>query len=470
MIVFVMMTLIFFSEEAYSQAPAPGPYYFVTDDVGGNPQFYWGDPFSGTYAGILTVENYNLLATVVGDNPLSLLGSGQTLVPPQVFSFPGGSVTLQPFAYTVSGSNKKRNLPLGLALRNFLNDPLNGAKFDLSLPFSNHNVALSNQSAHLRIDNRPNAVHTSVDFDLTGNSNQGFSVLAAREGIVIGNSGGAFVIKHAASNGKEFLSIYQHLDPASKAHWTLNSPIARGALIGRVDDRDAQGNPKYAHLHFAVAVKGPARFNCKGPRQGPPLSTNCVVVVPEMWYLIDPFGVYDYRRNSGSTTLYNYLPNNTLSFNVRGIMNAYVFRTNPPVFSIFPGELAVGQTVRMNISAQEPYNLTGIYFRDGQKFQFTTASPEWNNGGTETNCDGYSSLNPFDLTRRHNDYNMMALVGEIFQQNNNSSYTGTYFKIGCGPKTYTAPRNGYLVVFANDVLVAYGDNSRVVTLMVTRTQ
>jgi hypothetical protein len=456
----ISLCLILSSFVCESQTPATGPYYFVTDNVSGNPQFYNGDPGSGTYAGIFTMENYNVLATVLGDVASTLLRTGQTLVPTHSFTFNGTTVALQPFAYTVSGSSKKFNLPIGTNLKNFLNDPLNGAKFDLTLPFTNRSVALSNQSAHLRIDNTAGGVHTSVDFDLTGNTNQGFDVVAARDGIVLANSvtGGAIVLKHTASNGQEFLTIYQHLEPGSKDHWTVNSAISRGQKIGRVDDRDASGNPKYAHLHFAIAVSGPSK-------------TVNGVTIPKLWYLIDPFGVYDYRRNSSSSTDYNYLPNNTLASKVQGRRNAYSWQTDPPENS-FPvsGELEIGESKSFNISANKAYNFTGIYMRTGQTFSFTTASPGWNNGSTETDCNGYAG-SILDAARRHPDLNVMALTGELFNENNNTlSYNGHYFRIGCGPRTHTVTKSGFFVAFANDMAIAYGDNSRVVTLTIKRTQ
>jgi hypothetical protein len=172
------------------------------------------------------------------------------------------------------------------------------------------------------------------------------------------------------------------------------------------------------------------------------------------------------RRNRFNNSTYNYLPDNTLSSNVRGVIRAYVFRTNPPVFSVFPGELGVGQSVTVNISANNTHNLTGIFMRNSQTFRFTTASPEWNNGSRETNCNGY----PGSILDRHGDINEMALTGELFEQNNSSRYTGHYFRIGFGTRTHTVTKTGFLICFANDIITAYGDNSRVVRLTVTRTQ
>lgn len=435
-------------------AQTAGPYYFVSDNVNGNAQFYGN---RDSYSGITVIEGYNLLAAVLGDVPQP--ASGQTLVPAHSFDFGSGTISLQPFAYTLSGSSKKYNLPAGPNLKNFLNDPLSGGKFDLTLPFWDENVALSDRSALMREQNDVGTWHTSIDFDMNGNTTLGFDVIAAADGVVEKNSdnSGIYVIKHTSSGGKQFLTIYQHLLASSKNSLVPGDPIKRGAYIGKVREmKDADGNPGYSHLHFTVAVRGPQR-------------TIGTVTVPELWYLVDPFGVFDYRRNSGSTTLYNYLPHNTLSFMVRPVIHKYMFRTNPPAGSLRKkGEMEIGESKTVTVSASNPYDLTGIYMRSGQTFQFTTESPGWNNGDRETDCDGYPGT-MLDALRRHPDLNMMVLTGELFKENNSNNYTGHYFRIGCGPRTHKVTKSGYLVCFANDILAAYSDNSRVVTLTVKRT-
>lgn len=153
----------------------------------------------------------------------------------------------------------------------------------------------------------------------------------------------------------------------------------------------------------------------------------------------------------------------------QGINSMYPVEQSCTTLTVLaPGELAVGESKTTTISANKTHDLTGIYMRSGQKFQFTTSSPAWKNGNTSTDCDGYDG-NILDVARRHPDLKMMVLTGEIFAQNNSNNYTGTYFKIGCG-RTLTATKTGFLVCFANDNILAYGDNSGVVTLTVKRTQ
>jgi murein DD-endopeptidase MepM/ murein hydrolase activator NlpD len=241
------------------------------------------------------------------------------LVQTEPFNFGSGTLQLQPFVYTRSGSAKKYNLRIGRNLSRFLSDPLDGAKFDLTLPFRNPRVALSDKSALLRIGGNASTWHTAVDLDITGNTKRGFEVLAPADGIVEGNANSTtMALKHRATNGQEFLTLWSHIDRASKSHLHVGDRVTRGQVIGRIPDVPSN---EYKHLHVAIAVKGPARV-ING------------LSVPELWYLIDPFGVYDYRRNKGSATNYNYLPNNTLEKPVRGIRHAYVWRTNPPIGSL----------------------------------------------------------------------------------------------------------------------------------------
>lgn len=328
----------------YNPNPAPGPYYFVSDQCGNDQcsaagQFYWrtnhdkitgaevgtGEVYGGLPNVVQTVANFNLLATLLGDDPASLLHSGQTLVAPA--TFPAlGNPQVQPFAFTVSGSTKKFNLPLGPMLKGVLDDPLAGAKFDLTLPFTDPNVALSNHSALIRGGTNSGVWHVAVDFDHnthSGDTAGQFDVVAAADGTVVGASADStsVVLQHTASNGEQFFTIYQHLIPASKPNLPINGSVARGQRLGKIDLITSEDGSTYAHLHFALAINGPG--GTVGGKS-----------VPARPYLIDPFGVYDYRRNSGSTTAYNYLPNNTLNAKTHGIIHAYAWRTDPPIGSL----------------------------------------------------------------------------------------------------------------------------------------
>lgn len=101
--------------------------------------------------------------------------------------------------------------------------------------------------------------------------------------------------------------------------------MKRGDLLGKLKAERTSSGGLYAHLHFAVAVKGPAaKINGQN--------------IPELWYLIDPFGVQDYRRNLNSSTAYNYLPNNRMDRPVRGRKHVYVFTHDPPLLALLKEE------------------------------------------------------------------------------------------------------------------------------------
>ncbi len=135
-------------------------------------------------------------------------------------------------------------------------------------------------------------------------------------------------------------------------------------------------------------------------------------------------------------------------------------------------ELAIGASKTIDVEANDPFVHTGIHVQAGQKFKFTTSTANsWKNGFKYTDCNGYDGIPVID-SPRHNDLKMMRLVGEFFSaKNNDSSSMDSHFDIGCGSTTpKTMAKTGYIVVFANDNSLLYGDNSLDVTLTITRTQ
>lgn len=129
--------------------------------------------------------------------------------------------------------------------------------------------------------------------------------------------------------------------------------------------------------------------------------------------------------------------------------------------------LTVGETVTRNIYAGNAYNYTNLLMIAGERYKFTVpVSDKWRNGNSETNANGYQK-GFLDFPRQPGQ-RMMKLVGEIFSDNgNNLSYTGTFFGIGAS-KTWDVSRTGFLVGHANDNLIAYGDNSGMVTVSIKR--
>ena len=130
-------------------------------------------------------------------------------------------------------------------------------------------------------------------------------------------------------------------------------------------------------------------------------------------------------------------------------------------------KLGVNESKSFVIKAGEAYNHTTLFMSAGEQYEFSVGGTDhWKNGSTETTANGYQP-GLLDGARRQGSYNMMTLVGEIFRDLNNTSYTGTHFKIGTS-RTYTAAVSGYLMCHANDVLIGYGDNTGLVTMTVKR--
>jgi hypothetical protein len=134
--------------------------------------------------------------------------------------------------------------------------------------------------------------------------------------------------------------------------------------------------------------------------------------------------------------------------------------------------LSVGETRTFNVIAKTVYNFPDIYVYAGEKYSFS-ATGTWVNcngcitGSTSTSAQGYTATLA-DAAKRRGEYNMMALVGELYDKNNDGlSFNGTHFLVGKSA-TYSPTKNGYFGFFANDGLTFYGDNSGSVTVTVTR--
>jgi hypothetical protein len=90
-----------------------------------------------------------------------------------------------------------------------------------------------------------------------------------------------------------------------------------------------------------------------------------------------------------------------------------------------PKSLMLQETRTATVEANQPYNFTRIRIEAGRSYQFTVASPAWNDGAR--------------------------------------------FLIGLG-RSWVATQSGYLVAYANDCMPCYENHSRVITLTVKRTQ
>ncbi len=272
--------------------------YFAHLPPDGSPAIYWRRV--GLFAGLPFHYNFNLLARAVGDDPSTHLPAWADLVPPQDYDFGEGTVRIQPFAFTPQGGNIHRpeTLPVSPNLNRFLNDPLLGERMDLSLPFYDPEIRLGPSGGGWftkEVDEV--AFHGGTDFNKRPRAV--FDFCAAAEGKIMardaenGKHGGSLVLSHSTPEGKEFRTVYQHIDVTSiPSQLILGANIRRGQYLGRTSD------VSIIHLHFGVAVQAPST-RLSG------------VTVPALWYFMDPWGVYDYYEHdtrSNST----YLPPESL--------------------------------------------------------------------------------------------------------------------------------------------------------------
>lgn len=132
-------------------------------------------------------------------------------------------------------------------------------------------------------------------------------------------------------------------------------------------------------------------------------------------------------------------------------------------------ELGIGESRTFDVYAARPWNFPSIFVRENQRFSFSVSSPEWNNGLRETTAAGYP-IGFGDMPRVENR-NMMALIGQTCHINKDEStcFTNTKFLVGSGRDSWTASSPSFLVFYANDNMMFYGDNSRKVVVTVTRT-
>ncbi len=132
-----------------------------------------------------------------------------------------------------------------------------------------------------------------------------------------------------------------------------------------------------------------------------------------------------------------------------------------------PEDWAVGESKTVRIQANRRYNYTHIMLDADHTYRFH-ATGSWYNVNRRTDADGYPQTPVIDQPRQ-SDYNMMELVGEIFSRNHPTAYTNRHFGIGQN-RTYSPPRDGFLVCHANDNALFYSDNRGTVTLRITRTR
>src|SRR4030095_3642074 len=331
--------------------------YFVHRPPDGSPAVFWRD--AGSFVGELFHYNLNLLAHAVGDTPVQL---PQTeLVASQDYDFGGPQpVRVQPFAFTLRAApgGPPTALPIGSGLRRFLDDPLEGERMDLSLPFYDEQIKLGPAGGGwFRKNNDDSAFHGGTDFDTSPRAV--FDVCAAADGKVLaraGSKGGAgapIVLSHFTRSGKEFRTIYQHLDiTSSPPEIRKRADVRRGQFLGRTIGKPPADAGHVIELHFGVAA------------QGPRVTLN--VDVPELWYFIDPWGVYDYYEHDDNTNT-NYLPPERepgiFQSLIAGAVHTVQWRTQPLFKTIPIARMTEGYTelVQVQVRARRGENFGGTF-------------------------------------------------------------------------------------------------------------
>ena len=442
----------------YSQEPPQGPYYFVTAKFNNLPQLYGENKLtSGGFN-----ENMNILALLLGDKPEDLLKTGQTLVP-KVKCFIGrDSFYYQPFAYR-GPNGVMKNLPIGNNLKKFLDNYFgNQEGLDLTLPFYTGNTLPgTNGFAWMRRGDE-GSYHAGIDF-MTIDQNL-YAVNPAADGVIseVFYDQNIVTVMHSRY-GKQFKTGYYHLDSVAVSKLTDTQLVKRGQAFCKIGDWKNSTNE---HLHFAVGLKGPS-----GVIDG--------VAIPELFYAIDPFGVYDYRRNHNNLNLYNYLPAFTsdpgkyLEYTIRGAVRKVQWKTNPLIHSLMK-VLDTGDEHTISVKANKLNNYSILFVSPGQRYSLNAYNDDrWKNApwAPEASAEGVDP-GPFDGCRRKTAYKMMKLVGDVYRSKSKDDSKGVAFKIGIEKQYFTIPAGirGFFTFYANDCPDNYGDNSGAIRVVIKRVE
>jgi len=138
-------------------------------------------------------------------------------------------------------------------------------------------------------------------------------------------------------------------------------------------------------------------------------------------------------------------------------------------------QLALNESRTFTVKANQTHNFPQVYLVAGQTYSFTSSSTDmWSNGIippfiTTTNANGYTA-GPADGLRRF-PTNMMRLVAERFARSGDvlSFISNSGFSVGTSSTGVTPGIRGFLCMYANDVITAYGDNSGQISVTIRRT-
>jgi hypothetical protein len=88
------------------------------------------------------------------------------------------------------------------------------------------------------------------------------------------------------------------------------------------------------------------------------------MTIPEQWYAIDPFGVYDYYKNRTDRTIYNYLPDrrpDCFAYRIQGASHIIQWAAQPLIKTLpVVNETSYLKIIRMQMRARQDETLQGL--------------------------------------------------------------------------------------------------------------
>jgi hypothetical protein len=137
-----------------------------------------------------------------------------------------------------------------------------------------------------------------------------------------------------------------------------------------------------------------------------------------------------------------------------------------------PADLAVGQSASFPVRAADRYNWSGVRLQKGARYRVEVQGDQrWTDGGITCDADGWTSdvlplfrrdlVRHFERERRVADANWFALIAAVDDEETNLVKVGRRGEL-------TAPRDGNLYAFANDLKTRYGNNEGQVIATVER--
>lgn len=146
--------------------------------------------------------------------------------------------------------------------------------------------------------------------------------------------------------------------------------------------------------------------------------------------------------------------------------------------------LRVGESATITVEANKPYNDPKLTLVKNGRYEIA-AKGKWKDGGCkETDANGFTTaqcdsgipgvdilMGATEGIRRASAQKWFCLMGEIFDEGCNvfdNITADQQFRIGSS-KVFTPSVTGKIVLFANDVLTAYGNNTGKLTITIKRT-